>query len=138
MNAIGSDNRSYRRTQLPKPKPDAFAYSFNRWVALALSPKRLINYIKYRTAHRTKSLNYLPIKLDVENVSRCNFHCTMCQVSDWPGYKRADDMTLAQFKELIDSQYGLIEIKLQGMGEPLLGRADFLEMIGYGRSNKFW
>ncbi len=60
-------------------------------------------------------MNYLSLKLDVENVSRCNFHCTMCQVSDWPGDKRAEDMTLTQFKELIDSQYGFIEIKLQAL-----------------------
>src|SRR5271156_1672443 len=62
----------------------------------------------------------------------------MCQVSDWPGYKRADDMTLAQFKELIDAQYGPIEIKLQGMGEPPLGRDDFLAMIRYARSRHIW
>ncbi len=131
-------DRSYRRTQLPAPKPDRYAYTFNRWMALATSPKRLANYIRYKRAGRTGRLRYLPVKLDIENVSRCNFHCTMCQVSDWPGYKRAEDMTLAQFKELIDSQYGLIEIKLQGMGEPLLGRDDFFEMIKYARSKHIW
>jgi hypothetical protein len=29
-------------------------------------------------------VDYYPIKLDIENVSRCNFRCTMCAVSDWP------------------------------------------------------
>lgn len=133
-----TNNRSYRRTHLPKPKPDPFAYTFNRWIALASSPSRLVNYIKYKTASRTKLPHYLPIKLDVENVSRCNFHCTMCQVSDWPGLRRAEDMSLSDFKRLIDTQYGLIEIKLQGMGEPLLGRDDFFEMIRYARSKHIW
>ena len=135
---MSSSDRTYRRTQLPEPKPDTYAYTLNRWVALASSPRRLVNYLRYKRSPRTGQLNYLPIKLDIENVSRCNFHCTMCQVSDWPGYKRAEDMTLAQFKELIDSQYGLIEIKLQGMGEPLLGREDFFEMIRYARSKHIW
>lgn len=135
---MSSSERSYRRTQLPTPKPDTYAYTLNRWIALAMSPRRLANYWRYRRASRTGRLDYLPIKLDVENVSRCNFHCTMCQVSDWPGYKRAEDMTLTQFKALIDSQYGLIEIKLQGMGEPLLGRDEFFEMIKYARSKHIW
>ena len=133
-----TDERSYRRTQLPAPKPDAFAYTWNRWLALATSPARLLNYVRYKSAARTGKLNYLPVKLDIENVSRCNFHCTMCQVSDWPGLKRAEDMSLADFKKLIDSQYGVVEIKLQGMGEPLLGRDDFFEMIHYARSRHIW
>lgn len=132
------EDRDYRRRKLPTPKPDRFAYHFNRLLALATSPRRLLNYLRYLGSHRSKHADYLPIKLDIENVSRCNFHCTMCQVSDWPKYQRAGDMTLRDFKSLIDSQYGLLEIKLQGMGEPLLGRDTFLEMIHYARSKHIW
>jgi pyrroloquinoline quinone biosynthesis protein E len=32
----------------------------------------------------------------------------------------------------------LVEIKLQGVGEPLLGRDDFFEMIHYARSRHIW
>jgi len=63
-------------------------------------------------------VDYLPVRIDVENVSRCNFHCTMCQVSDWPHQQRAADMSVDDFKTLLDEQYGVVEIKLQGMGEP--------------------
>ncbi|MCL0054217.1 radical SAM protein, partial [Dehalococcoidia bacterium] len=84
-------------------------------------------------------VDYLPIRLDVENVSRCNYRCTMCQVSDWgPSFQRAPDMTLEEFKGLVDEQYGLIELKLQGMGEPLLGREKFFAMIRYARSKHIW
>jgi len=84
-------------------------------------------------------VDYLPIKMDVENVSRCNFRCTMCQVSGWgPTYQRARDMTLDEFKDLVDENYGLIELKLQGMGEPLLGRDVYFDMIRYARSKQIW
>jgi len=62
----------------------------------------------------------------------------MCQVSDWPGQKRAEDMSFDDFKRLIDSQYGLLELKLQGMGEPLLGRDTYFQMIRYARSKHIW
>lgn len=127
-----------RRIRLPMPYPDPVAARLNRWRALASSPRRLLNYIRSLRAKRSPSVHYLPTRLDIENVSRCNFHCVMCQVSDWPGLKRAEDMSLEDFKRLIDSQYGLLEIKLQGMGEPLLGRETYFEMIRYARSKHIW
>jgi MoaA/NifB/PqqE/SkfB family radical SAM enzyme len=128
-----------RKLPTPEPVPNMRAYTRQRWIALATSPRRALNYLKYKRALRDKvDLNYLPIKLDIENVSRCNFHCTMCQVSEWPKFKRADDMTLDDFKHLIDEQYGLVEIKLQGMGEPTLGGDTFFEMIRYARSKHLW
>jgi len=47
-------------------------------------------------------------------------------------------MSFEDFKILIDEQYGLLEIKLQGMGEPLLGRDDYFEMLRYARSKNLW
>jgi len=83
-------------------------------------------------------VDYLPVKLDIENVSRCNFACTMCAVSKWPHRKRGRDMTLAEFKALIDEQYGLVEIKLNGLGEALMQGDDYFEMIRYARSKRIW
>jgi molybdenum cofactor biosynthesis enzyme MoaA len=84
-------------------------------------------------------VDYLPIKLDIENVSRCNFRCTMCVVAEWPKGQRAEDMRFDDFRRLIDEQYGLVEIKLQGIGEPLMQRGDeFFEMIRYARSKHIW
>ena len=82
-------------------------------------------------------MSYLPAKMDIENVSRCNFRCTMCQVSDWAGGKRARDMTLEEFQGFLSKQVGITEIKLQGLGEPLLG-PDFFEMIRFARSRHIW
>ena len=123
---------------IPQPKPDYWAYKNNLWMGFIKYPKRFFNFIMYKISDRRSNLPYLPIKLDIENVSRCNFHCTMCQVSDWPKNKRAEDMELEDFKRLIDEQYGLFEIKIQGMGEPLLGKDKFFDMIAYSRSKNIW
>src|SRR5713101_157676 len=71
---------------LPAPEPAAGtdAYLRERALALARSPECLANYERYMAAKRqVAQIDYLPIKLDIENVSRCNFRCTMCAVSDW-------------------------------------------------------
>ena len=47
-------------------------------------------------------------------------------------------MTLEEFKALIDEQYGLVEIKLNGIGEPLMAGDKFFEMIRYARKKRIW
>ena len=44
---------------------------------------KLFNFIKFFISKKTKlnSLNYLPITMDIEPTTGCNFRCTMCQVS---------------------------------------------------------
>ena len=132
---IGPERRS-----LPTPEPsagwDAYRAQIER--GLNFDPRRRANFEKFQQSKRVAEPDYLPIKLDIENVSRCNFRCTMCQVSDWHKGQRAPDLPLAAFKQLIDEQYGLIEIKLQGMGEPLLQRDDYFEMIRYARAKEIW
>ena len=125
---------------LPRPAPAAgeAAYQEERRLALAGSRRKQGNYLRYQQATRGRSVDYLPIKLDIENVSRCNFRCTMCQVSQWPNQRRAGDMSFEHFKHLIDQQYGLVEIKLQGMGEPTLGGEDYFRMIRYAREQHIW
>lgn len=130
-----------RLRELPKPQPAAGveAYLQEREAALAFSGARKANYEKYMSSSRQKGeVEYLPIKLDIENVSRCNFRCTMCVVSDWPKGRRAGDLTVDEFKQMIDEQYGLVEIKLQGIGEPLMQGAPYFEMIKYARSQHIW
>ncbi|MCG8357577.1 MAG: radical SAM protein [Kiloniellales bacterium] len=123
----------------PEPVPNMQAYLDEREKALASDPRRRANYETYRRSARTGAkLDYMPVKLDIENVSRCNFKCTMCIVSDWHKGKRAEDMSLEDFKRVIDENYGLVEIKLQGVGEPLLQGDDLFEMIRYARARDIW
>ncbi len=100
-------------------------------------PQRQENYLKYKKNSREAALDYLPGVLDVENVSRCNYRCKMCQVSGWKNSKRAGDMSLEEFKKLIESQIGLVEVKIQGMGEPLLSE-DFYKMVKHARKRHLW
>ena len=132
--------RLERLRMLPAPEPaqGQQAYADQRERALAFSEKRRANFEKYRASRRGERVDYLPVKLDIENVSRCNFRCTMCAVSDWPKGKRSDDLSLDAFKRLIDEQYGLVEIKLQGIGEPTMQGDDFFEMIRYARAQEIW
>jgi len=127
------------RLPVPMPAAGVDAYNREKELALAYDPRRSENYRRYLMFKRTgEVLDFLPVKLDIENVSRCNFRCTMCQVSDWKKGQRAGDMPLDAFKRLLDEQYGAIEVKLQGMGEPLLQRDDFFKMIEYARRTHIW
>lgn len=126
---------------LPRPKPSAGLafYESELEACLNKDSRKQANYLEYKKERRRAAeVNYLPVKLDVENVSRCNFACSMCVVSSWPKRRRAKDMTLKSFKKLIDDQYGLVEIKLNGLGEPLLQGDDFFEMIKYARARRIW
>ena len=133
---------NYRTEDLPQPIPSAGVDRYHQEIELALVSdlRRRDNYEKFIQSKnsRNKSLDYLPIKLDIENVSRCNFKCVMCVVADWPKGRRAEDMSLEVFQRLIDEQYGLVEIKLQGIGEPLLQKDAYFEMIKYARSKHIW
>lgn len=126
---------------LPRPEPSAgvTAYEAERRARLAFSTETSANWQRYlRAGHGDAKVDYLPVKLDVENVSRCNFACTMCAVSKWPKRQRAKDMTLGEFYALIDEQVGLVEIKLNGLGEPTMQGDDFFEMIRYARDRRIW
>ena len=126
---------------LPKPEPSAgmAALKAELELALATNPRKKANYERYLASRRrSAAVDYLPITLDIENVSRCNFRCTMCVVSDWPKGKRGPDMQLADFKRMIDEQYGLVIIKLQGIGEPTMQGDPYFEMIKYARSKHIW
>ena len=123
----------------PYPVPNQETYDQVREEALAFSERRRINYEKFLASSRREvSPDYLPTRIDIENVSRCNFSCSMCIVDTWDKRQRARDMTLTEFKQLIDEQYGLVEVKIQGMGEPTLQRDDFFAMIEYARAKALW
>jgi len=138
MTTPAADSSTLRIGALPMPKPDPVLYASVIEEGFRRFPERKANWDLYKRSARGEAVPYQPIKLDIENVSRCNFRCTMCQVSDWPKMKRADDMTLADFKALLDAQAGLTEIKIQGMGEPLLAAEPYFEMIRYARSRSLW
>lgn len=123
---------------LPIPAGGWEHYNSEREACLKTNEKRKINFEKYQSSNRSEVLDYLPIKMDIENVSRCNFRCTMCQVSEWKNGRRAKDMSFSDYKKFMDEQYGIVEIKIQGMGEPTFGGDEYYEMIKYARAERIW
>ncbi len=94
---------------------------------------KLFNFLKFFLSKnsRIKHLNYLPITMDIEPTTGCNFRCTMCQVSS-PNFI-SKNMNFETFKKTIDDNKQLLKIKLQGMGEPLVNN-NFYEMVEYASS----
>ena len=128
-------------SQLPKPEPSAgvAAYDLERDRRFGYSPTCKANWERYVAAgHHETEVKYLPVKMDIENVSRCNFRCTMCAVSKWDKGQRARDMKLGEFKALVDEQQGLVEIKLNGLGEAMMQGDAWFEMIRYAREQHIW
>ncbi|WKW18809.1 hypothetical protein IXZ16_08345 [Campylobacter fetus subsp. fetus] len=64
-------------------------------------PKRYENYKKYLKNKRSIKPDFMPIKADIENVSRCNFRCSHCMASTYTSYKgRANDLDFGEYKKI--------------------------------------
>ena len=72
---------------------------------------------------------FLPSKIDVEPTTKCNLNCIYCQVPGWERAKKKD-LTIQEFKEILERFPLLKSVKLQGMGESFLNR-DIFDMIKY-------
>lgn len=124
------------KLNLPKPKPqpeyeEVIKRGFERF------PMRYENFLRFKQNSRIEKPDYLPIKIDIENVSRCNLSCSMCLISLTKTQKRADDLSLEDFKKIVDEQIGVFEMKIQGVGEPFLQK-DFIDMVAYAVSKDIW
>ena len=115
------------------PKPNQIYYKGYFFVGLLKHPQRLWNYIKYKFSKFKSEVSYLPLMMDLEPKQRCNYRCIMCD----PFKIKRQDMTFEEYKKIIDEQVGLMEIKIQGVGEPLLNK-DFFKMLEYAKSKHLW
>jgi len=134
---ILENRKLFSSNNLSFPEPDQFTYRSMQYRKFESDSDCLKNYIMSENEEYSEQVSFLPYIIDIEPNSRCNFRCTMCQVSDWDKGQRARDMKFEEYKSLIDSNPQLIEIKLQGMGEPLLHK-DFIRMIEYASSKDIW
>ena len=125
------------RSQLRVPAPDPYAYRMMCYRGFARFPERLKNFTIAQNEPRAAVRSFLPFLMDVEPASRCNFRCIMCTVSGWEKGKRADDLTLEDFEAFLDEHTHLVEMKIQGLGEPLLHR-HFIDMIQLAVERYIW
>lgn len=73
----------------------------------------------------------LPVRVDIEPTTHCNFRCKICQRTYWK--RESADMSFSQFKRLLQQIPTIRQLKLQGMGEPLLNK-EFFDMVAYAKA----
>jgi len=123
--------------QLRAPEADPYSYRLTLYRGFIRFPQRLKNFIIAENEPKSLTRSFLPTIMDVEPNSRCNFRCIMCQVSGWRYGRRAEDLGVDELKAFVEEQPGLIEVKLHGMGEPLLHERYF-EMVQYLSELHIW
>ena len=125
------------RLPLPEPirDPAVFQPMFEK--GMRDYPERKANHALAATTARGETAAAMPTMMDIEPASRCNYACGMCILHTWKNRKRADDMTFEMFRRLLDQQPGLWEVKLQGLGEPLLNR-DLADMVALCSERSIW
>ena len=120
------------------PKPDEARYFEFLNLGFKYFPKRKENYEQFKNSNKKIEINYMPIKIDFDLISKCNLTCSLCQIETIRNTERANKkLSFSFFKDVIDEQYGLIEIKVQGIGEPFLNK-DFIKMVEYASSKYIW
>ncbi len=122
---------------LCKPHPDLKAYYTALYDGFISYPERLKNYISAKKSGRGEHLPYYPYIFDIEPNTKCTLSCVMCHVSEWGGKGRCADMKKEDLFGFVDNYPYLTEVKLHGMGEPLL-HPDYIEMVEYLAARKIW
>lgn len=93
---------------------------------------------KFRTRHLNNN-NIENVKnVQIEITNRCNFACTMCPLDDIKSPNKSIDMTLNEFKNIINKlPKSVTKINMQGLGESYLHN-DFLEMLKYAKEKNLF
>lgn len=101
------------------------------WAKRFKNPPRLWNYIGLKLSYifKWKKVPFYPHFIDVEPNNNCNFKCQHCQVTYWnKGIIHLDEKSFSR----ILGQFPYLEnVKLQGMGEPLLNK-QLISMLKLG------
>lgn len=94
----------------------------------------LVNYFnENKMYHQLIDYGVLPYRVDLEPTARCFLKCKYCQVPFWDR-KNIPDMNFETFKQIVDKLPYMLDLKLQGQGEPLLNK-DYFKMIDYAVKN---
>ena len=104
--------------------------------------KQKLNLLNAVMNKQRQILSYFPVNLSIVSTNNCNLSCSMCPTHsefipdtyEW-GQNCANDMTLSNFKKVLDIFPHALKVGIVGSGEPLLNR-DLFEMIEYAASNR--
>lgn len=121
---------------LPRPSANKLEYARIMERGFSRFPRRKENYEEYLKNPFSQDVRIAPLKIDYEVSNTCNFRCSMCLLQEVID-KGSPIMKYTDFKKSIDEQFGLIEVKLQGLGEPLLN-VDFFKMVDICTERDIW
>ncbi|WP_414623304.1 SPASM domain-containing protein [Calothrix sp. CCY 0018] len=104
------------------------------WIQRFKNPLLLWNYTGIMLSYifKWKKIPFSPFFINVEPNNDCNFKCQHCQVTYWDKQKKHLDET--SFSRILDQFPYLEQVKLQGMGEPLLNK-QFIPMLNLGHKH---
>ena len=131
-------------TQVPWTKPVAGEdfYALRISERLTFSPIARENYEKYLSWKKrndpSQIVNFSPIAGHISPISRCNFKCTMCSVTDFDDGKRCEDMSLDLFARRLVELSGLVQISLVGLSELFMLNHSLEAMLRLCREHKLW
>lgn len=101
------------------------------------SPGKLVNLIKSTCLPKKAKVNFAPIFADIESTLACNLNCVMCHRKELAVGRNSFNITLEQFRKIVDKLPYLLKLNLQGMGEPLLS-AELFEMVKYAKQKHIY
>lgn len=130
--------------QIPWTKPVAGEDFYDRRISerLTFSPVARENYKKYLSWKNrndpSQIVNFSPIAGHISPISRCNFKCTMCSVTDFEDGKRCEDMSFDLFAKRLGELSGLVQISLVGLSELFMLHHSLEAMLRLCREHKLW
>ncbi|MBN1269878.1 MAG: SPASM domain-containing protein [Kiritimatiellae bacterium] len=95
----------------------------------ALSATGLASVLPSRTGYRERMA--LPPRLQIEPTTLCNLCCAICPNRDLPTSRQGKSMSADFYRQIVEQVPTLKEIKLQGLGEPLIA-PDVMPMLEWG------
>jgi MoaA/NifB/PqqE/SkfB family radical SAM enzyme len=84
----------------------------------------------WEAKNRQEVSSFVPFSAQVEVTTKCNLRCAMCEHSHWT--EKAEDLSLENFKRIVDNNPFLLTLNLTGIGESLLN-PEFLKMLEYAK-----
>lgn len=129
---------------LPRPSRD---YDVVIAEGLKNNIERKLNYEKYNNAMMLiasgkssgmEDIDYMPICADLELVNWCNIMCHMCPNTVKKNQDQRHNLSIDDIKTFLDSNSQLIEVRIQGIGEPFLYADVLIEGVKILSEKSIW
>ena len=133
------DEIAYKKKHTPihDPYPDLYEHRMTYYKGFVRDPERLRNYLKAIQADNSSERDFFPFIMDVEPNRTCNFTCTMCLHGQDDKVVLPPNMTYDDLVQFLKENPYIMEVKLHGLGEPLLVKG-YEDMIKYLINNDIW